>query len=81
MIDENVLLTACVEVSGSVNIGKNSWIGPSSSIKDGITIGNNSFIGIASNISYDLIQNSKIGSFSNLSLKSIIKLKKVLNEK
>lgn len=81
IIDENVLLTACVEVSGSVIIGKNSWVGPNSSIKDGVKIENNSFIGIACNVSENLNQGEKIGSFSNLSLRHIVKLKKVLNEK
>ena len=37
-------------IAGSVKIGRNCWIGPSSSIINGVTIGNNVFVGIGSNI-------------------------------
>lgn len=47
-VGENSILTACTELSGSVTIGKNVWIGPNSSIINGITIGDSAFIGIGS---------------------------------
>ena len=47
-IGMNSILTACVEISGSVLVGSNVWIGPNSSIRDGLVIGENAFIGIGS---------------------------------
>jgi UDP-3-O-[3-hydroxymyristoyl] glucosamine N-acyltransferase LpxD len=45
-IGRNCLLVACAEISGSVQIGENTWIGPNSCIIDGITIGRNCMVGI-----------------------------------
>ena len=45
-IKENCIITACSEISGSVCIGKNTWLGPNCSIIDGITIGENVLIGM-----------------------------------
>ena len=44
------LLTACVELSGSVVIGPDCWIGPNASVRDGVEIGANAFVGIAANV-------------------------------
>lgn len=46
VIGEGTLITACAEISGSVRIGKNTWLGPNCSIIDHITIGDNVTIGI-----------------------------------
>lgn len=48
------LLTACVEISGGVVIGRNVWIGPNTSIIQKITIDNNAFIGIGSNVTRNI---------------------------
>ena len=40
------MITACAEISVSVSIGNNVWLGPNSSIIDNISIADNSFIGI-----------------------------------
>jgi len=45
-IKENCIITACSEISGSVCIGKNTWLGPNCSIINGITIGENVLIGM-----------------------------------
>lgn len=45
-IGKRCLITACAEVSGSVKIGDDTWLGPNCSIINGITIGKNCFIGI-----------------------------------
>lgn len=42
----NSILTACAELSGSVTIGKNVWLGPNCSLLNGINIGDNAFIGL-----------------------------------
>lgn len=53
-IGENSLLTACVEISGSVKVGRDVWIGPNSSIIDGVSIGDRAFIGIGSVVTKDV---------------------------
>lgn len=45
-IETGVLITACVELSGGVRIGKNAWIGPNSSLMQKITIGESSTVGL-----------------------------------
>ena len=49
-VRRGALITACVELSGGVDIGEFSWIGPNSSILQKISIGNNAVVGIASNV-------------------------------
>lgn len=44
------LIAACAEISGGVDVGEHTWIGPNSSIIQKVKIGNKSFIGIASNV-------------------------------
>jgi len=46
-IGKNCLITACVELSGSVTVGNDVWIGPNSSILNGLTIGDHAFVGLA----------------------------------
>ena len=41
-------------IAGSVTIGENSWIAPSSSILNKKTIGSNSFVGIAAVVIRDV---------------------------
>lgn len=45
-VGRSTLITACAEISGSVNIGENSWLGPNVSIVDKCSIGDNAFLGI-----------------------------------
>lgn len=47
-VGENAILTACVEISGSVTIGKNVWLAPNCSIINGIHIENDAFVGLGS---------------------------------
>lgn len=54
VVGRRTILTACSELSGSVSIGEDCWIGPNSSIMDGLTIGKNVFIGIGSNVTKSL---------------------------
>lgn len=56
-IQENAVIIACSEISGSVHIGKNTWIAPGVTILNGLTIGNNVCIGIGSNIVKDVPDN------------------------
>lgn len=44
------LITACAELSGGVDIGEFSWVGPNTSIIQKAVLGSNVFVGIGSNI-------------------------------
>lgn len=59
-IRKGALLTACVELSGGVDVGEFSWVGPNSSVMQKRTIGNNAFIGIASNVTKDVSENAVV---------------------
>lgn len=78
VIDESTMIVSCSEISGSTKIGKNCWIGPNCTIKDGLTIGDNVFLGIACSVSKDIDSNSKQGSLSDLGLRDIVKINKLL---
>ncbi|MFK7806702.1 MAG: hypothetical protein AB8F74_02775 [Saprospiraceae bacterium] len=43
---QNSLVIANAMVAGSVSVGENVWIAPSSSILNGLKIGNDSIIGV-----------------------------------
>ena len=45
-IGRNVIITACAEISGSVVIEDDAWIGPNASVIQGVTLGRNSLLGI-----------------------------------
>ena len=47
-IGDNVMLTACSELSGGVSLGENVWIGPNSTITEKVSIGKNALVGIGS---------------------------------
>jgi len=47
-IGEGTIITACVEISGSVVIGRNAWLSPGCSLVQKITLGDECFIGIGS---------------------------------
>lgn len=49
-VGARTLLTACAELSGSVVLGPDCWVGPNASIRDGVEIGAKAFIGIAANV-------------------------------
>ncbi|MCW7755422.1 DapH/DapD/GlmU-related protein [Desulfobotulus sp. H1] len=45
-VGKGSFIIACAEISGSVSIGENVWIGPNASVIDKCAIGNNALIGI-----------------------------------
>ena len=49
-VGARTLLTACAELSGSVRIGIDCWIGPNASIRDGLSVGDRAFVGIGANV-------------------------------
>ena len=54
MIKNGVLITAAAELSGGVEIGENSWIGPNSSIFQKVKIGKRCTVGLGANIFKDM---------------------------
>lgn len=46
VLGRNVIVTACAEVSGSVVLEDDVWLGPNSSIIQGVTLGRGSLLGI-----------------------------------
>lgn len=49
-VRRGALLTACVELSGGVEVGEYSWIGPNASVMQKAVLGAHSFVGIGSNV-------------------------------
>jgi UDP-3-O-[3-hydroxymyristoyl] glucosamine N-acyltransferase len=47
-IGSRTLLTACAEVSGSVEIGRDVWVGPNATVNNGVKIADENLIGIGS---------------------------------
>jgi len=54
VIGSNCIIIAHAEISGSVVIGKNVWIAPCVTLKEGIKIGDNSFVGFKSLVLKDI---------------------------
>jgi UDP-3-O-[3-hydroxymyristoyl] glucosamine N-acyltransferase len=50
IIGKGSLITACAEISGSVKIGENAWLGPNCSINNKIEIGDQAFIGLGATV-------------------------------
>ena len=53
-IEENCIITAGVIFSGSVTLGKNTWVGPNSTIKNGLSIAEDTLIGVGTTIIKDI---------------------------
>lgn len=50
IIKRGALITASVELSGGVEVGEFSWIGPNTSVIQKATLGSHSFVGIGANV-------------------------------
>ncbi len=59
-IGQRSLVTAAVEISGSVKIGDGVWLGPNCSLMDKIEIGDNSFIGIGAVVTKSVARDSVV---------------------
>jgi UDP-3-O-[3-hydroxymyristoyl] glucosamine N-acyltransferase len=60
IIGENSIITACAEISGSVNVGANAWFAPNTSVKNGITIGKNTTLGMGAVVSKNVLDNDVV---------------------
>ena len=60
IIGESSIITACAEISGSVKIGKNCYIGPNASIINKISLGEGTIVGIGAVVTKSFSSNSII---------------------
>ncbi len=59
-IGQASMIAACVELSGSVKVGKMTWIGPNCSVIEGRAIGNNAIIGLGAVVLKDIPDGSVV---------------------
>jgi UDP-3-O-[3-hydroxymyristoyl] glucosamine N-acyltransferase len=59
-IGEGTIITACVEISGSVTVGKNAWLAPNCCVVQKIRLGDNCFIGIGAVVSRSVDPGDKV---------------------
>jgi UDP-3-O-[3-hydroxymyristoyl] glucosamine N-acyltransferase len=55
-VGEDTIITACAEISGSVSIGRDVWIGPNCSIINGVSLADGVFLGIGTVVSKSLTE-------------------------
>jgi UDP-3-O-[3-hydroxymyristoyl] glucosamine N-acyltransferase LpxD len=53
-IGDSTLVIACAEISGSVRVGRDCWIGPNASIIEGRSVGDGSVIGLGAAVLKDV---------------------------
>jgi UDP-3-O-[3-hydroxymyristoyl] glucosamine N-acyltransferase len=78
IINQRSLLIACSQVSGSVEIGENVWIGPNASIIQKTKIKNDATIGIGTTVTSDVGAFQKIMGISGMPLRVLVKFLKQL---
>lgn len=54
VIGEDTIITACAELSGSVTVGRDVWIGPNASIINGATLADGVFLGLGAVVTKSL---------------------------
>ena len=54
------LLTACAELSGSVRLGEDCWMGPNSSVREKVTLGDGAFVSIGGVVLKDVPENTTV---------------------
>lgn len=59
-IGEDVVITACAEMSGSVSIGPRTWLGPNCSVVEKVRIGCDCFIGIGAVVTSDVADGTRV---------------------
>jgi UDP-3-O-[3-hydroxymyristoyl] glucosamine N-acyltransferase len=77
-IGERCFLAACASIGADVEMGKEVWIGPNSTVSDGVTLGDSSFVTIGSVVVEDVGPNQKVtGNYAIDHAKFIEFLKKI----
>ena len=60
VINNNAFIIACAEISGGVEVEKNAWIAPNSSVNQKITVGANSLVGLGAVVVKDVAPGSVV---------------------
>ena len=60
ILEDDVTVVASAEISGSVIVGRGSWVGPGARINPGITLGCESFVGSGSTVVKDVARNTLV---------------------
>lgn len=60
VIEGNVMVIACAEISGSCWIKEGAWIGPSAAIKEHVTVGVRALVGIGAVVIGDVAANTTV---------------------
>ena len=79
-IGKGTLITACAEISGSVSIGENTWLGPNCSIIDHINIGNNVTVGMGAVVTKNIPEGETWTGSPAKPLKDFIELQNKLKK-
>ncbi len=79
-IQEDTLVIAHAMIAGSVQIGKNCWIAPSSCIRNAITIGDDVTIGLASTVTKSISSNQTVMGSPALPIKDFTYLRNLQKE-
>ena len=69
IIERNVFLIACAELSGGVRIKENSWVAPNASVNQKICVGANSLIGLGAVVVKDVVENDIVAGNPAKSIK------------
>ena len=77
-IKRSSLVIACAQISGSVVVNQNVWVGPNSSIIQKTKIGEGAMIGIGTVVTSDVEATQKVMGFSGVPLKTLLRFLKVL---
>lgn len=59
-VDRNVFITACVELSGGVQVGENVWLSPGVTVIDQIHIGADAMVGIGSVVAREVAAGTRV---------------------
>lgn len=59
-VSDNVIITACAELSGGVEVGEGAWIAPNCAVLQKIKIGDRAFIGIGAAVIQDVQASVKV---------------------
>ena len=79
-LGKSTMVTSCVELSGSVEIGEKCFLAPHSTIRNGIQIGSESFVGQAASVTKDLPSKSVVAGNPAMDIKRLKKMREFINK-
>lgn len=79
-VKRSTLITACVEISGSVIIGEGSTIGPNSSIMNKISIGQNTVIGLGTVVTKSFGDNTVLAGNPADTIENVKKSREIMKK-